>query len=92
MVYRRVGVAHCAGLVLSPFLVPTGRVGLEVIDHGGCQVTVGGDKVALNRAAVGPIVCARANESVVAQVPADVGGNDLSVDAVARDKVLILPG
>lgn len=36
------------------------------------------------------LVCAWANESVVAEVPANVGRDDFAVDAVARHKVLVL--
>lgn len=32
------------------------------------------------------------HEGVIAQIAADVGGDDLTVDAIARHKVFVLPG
>jgi hypothetical protein len=77
----------------ATLIVPSRRVGLEVLDHGSGQVPVGGNVVALYYlAGLWVLVVAGPHEGIVAQVAADVGGDDLAVDAIAGDKVLVLAG
>lgn len=73
--------------------IPSRRIGFQVFDHGGGQVPVGGDVVALyDLAGLWVLVVARPHQGIVAQVAADVGRDDFAVDAIARDEVLVLAG
>ena len=40
--------------------------------------------------ALSHLVHARTNKSIVAQVAADIGGDDLTIDAIARNEILVL--
>lgn len=77
----------------AALIVPARRVGFQVLDHGGCQITVAGDVVALDDlTSLRVLIVAGPHQGVVAKVAADVGGDNFSVDAIARDKILVLAG
>lgn len=75
-------------LAWLPLLLPTLRVHLQVLDHLRCEGAVRGDPVA-RLALVFAGSCAGPDERIGAEVALDVGGDDLSRDAIAKHKPLI---
>jgi hypothetical protein len=55
------------------------------------QIPIGSNIVATNCVTrIGIVVCARSDEGVISQVAANIRGDDFTVDAITRDKILVL--
>lgn len=74
----------------AAFPIPPSRVGLEIFDHGGRQVAVSRDIVTLDGlASLRILIVARSHQGIIAQVAANVGRNDFTIDAITRHEILV---